>query len=699
MYCKRTVFTLIVTIHTSLYILMAQTPCSVGGMAGIYPCNNIDLMATMNIAALHTGDPTGVEGNDIWGWTSPTTGKEYALVGLTDGTSFVDVSTPASPILIGYLPGAASNTSWRDIKVVNNYAYIGSDTGPATGHNMQTFELAQLDNAVGIPVTFTASGTAAIGTSGRSHNIFADPEAGYVGACGGSVPSGGMAFYDPSTPANPSFTGNFVAPSGVNAYTHDAVCVVYRGADTEHIGKQICFGFNANILVAVDVTDKTSPTLIGTMTYAPIGYTHQGWITDDHNYIYLNDETDERNFGNNTRTHIIDIADLENMMDLTPFENTTAAIDHNLYIKGNYMYQSNYRAGLRIFDIQNRLQPNISEVAFFDVYPNDDANLFNGAWSVYPYFKSGTIVVNSIEDGLFVLQPTSVLEHFAMDHSSNSVQTVIQGNTATYNIDLTAYYGFGSSVGFSVTGEPAGTTATVSSSGMPNGSATVTVTTTASATPGNYQLILTGTTGVTDETESISMGLIINAVLPVELINFTANAKRDAIHLNWETATESLNKGFEIQRSIKNTPNEFEAIGWVDGQGNSEVVQSYFYEDDAVKTGITYYYRLRQVDEDGTEAFSKIVQAKIESFEQMVDIFPNPVNDFLNVRFDAFDFPIQNVAMSVVNVNGQVLRQEKLEIPAGEINYELNTQALSEGIYILRFVVDGEEFMKRFVKM
>ena len=303
--------------------------------------------------------------------------------------------------------------------------------------------------------------------------------------------------------------------------------------------------------------------------------------------------------------------------------------------------------------------------------------------------------MNSIEDGLFVLKPN--LSHYVMEHSGTSVKTVAQGTNAVFNIDLTDY-SFGSTVNLSLSGVPAGASGAFAATVSPSGSVTITISNTNLAALGNYQLILTGNAGTASE-ESISMGLIITAMLPVELVDFSATAQRNSIHLNWETASEFQNKSFEIQRSMNNTPTQFEPIAWVDGQGNSELLQHYFHEDTDVKTGVIYYYRLRQIDVDGTEEFSKIVQAKITSFEEKVDIFPNPVTDFLMVKFDAFDFPIQNMEMSVVNVNGKVLKQEKLDIFSGEINYELNTQSLSEGIYWLRFLVDGEEFMKRFVKM
>ena len=86
-------------------------------------------------------------------------------------------------------------------------------------------------------------------------------------------------------------------------------------------------------------------------------------------------------------------------------ENT--ATDHNLFIVESYMFQSNYSSGLRIFDISQIANP--VEVAFFDTYPADDSSGFtHGAWGNYPFFESGTVIVSSIEEGLFILKPTDI---------------------------------------------------------------------------------------------------------------------------------------------------------------------------------------------------------------------------------------------------------------------------------------------------
>src|SRR5690606_20218176 len=90
-------------------------------------------------------------GNDIWGWTDPETEKEYALMGLNNGTAFVDVSDPVNPVYLGKLPTHTQSSLWRDIKVYADHAFVVSE---ASGHGMQVFDLTRL-RGVTSPQTFT----------------------------------------------------------------------------------------------------------------------------------------------------------------------------------------------------------------------------------------------------------------------------------------------------------------------------------------------------------------------------------------------------------------------------------------------------------------------------------------------------------------------------------------------------------------
>lgn len=383
--------------HHNEHLAEAGSSQCVDGMAADYPCKNIELVSFVPLDKMGGGN-----GNDIWGWTDPSTGKEYAIMGLTNGTSFIDISNPHHPLFLGHLPPhpGVAMSSWRDIKTYNNHAFISSE---ALNSGIQVVDLTQLRNITTPPVKITE--TAFYDDISTSHNIVINEDSGYaygVGLKSGDC-SSGLHFIDISTPASPQFAGCF----GADGYTHDAQCVNYHGPDPDHQGKEICFAFNEDTLTIVDVSNKTSPIQISRTFYVNTGYSHQGWATDDHAWLLLDDELDERNIETvtHTRTLIWNIADLDSPVHHGDYTGVTTAIDHNQYIVGNYSYQANYSSGLRIIDINDIANTQLAEVAFFDIYPENDNVSFNGAWSVYPFFSSGIVIVSGIEQGLFLLRP------------------------------------------------------------------------------------------------------------------------------------------------------------------------------------------------------------------------------------------------------------------------------------------------------
>lgn len=421
-------------------ISVAQNPC-IGGSANGYPCNQISLQSQLTLNQLNAT----VDGNDIWGWTDSQTGKEYALMGLDNGTAFVDISNSQSPILLGNLPTHTSNSAWRDIKVVNDHAYIVSE---AFGHGVQVFDLTRLRNVNNPPATFTNDAHLPFGNSGKSHNIVANEETGFVYLSGTSgYGSGGLTAIDVSQPTNPQIISNY----GSDGYTHDAQCVVYRGPDTEYVGQEICIGLNASKMIVLDYTDKDNPERISTKSYPDFGYVHQGWLTDDHRYLLVNDETDEST-NQGTRTYIFDLLDLDVPNYLGFYQHNTPSIDHNLYIKGNYAYLANYRAGLRIMELSDLANNNLTQTAFFDVYPDNDSRAYTGAWSSYPYLKSGNIIVSSIDEGLFVVKPN--FPHYVLAHTARSVKTLAAGQTQQFVFDYNEYAGFNELVNLSIESTP-----------------------------------------------------------------------------------------------------------------------------------------------------------------------------------------------------------------------------------------------------
>lgn len=366
----------------------ALTACSGGSAAG-YDCSNVDLLSVLPLSAFGSSAT-----NDIWGWTDPITSHEYALIGLNDGTGFVDVTDPVNPVYLGKLPTHTTSSSWRDIKVYAGHAFIVSE---ANLHGMQVFDLTNLRSVASPPVTF--SETAHYSGVNDVHNIVINESTGFAYAVGnnngGTTCSGGLHMINIQDPENPTFAGCFSS----DGYTHDAQCVTYTGPDTAHDGAEICFALNEDTITIVDVTNKAAPAQLSRVGYPGSAYVHQGWLSENQEIFYQDDELDT----GNTRTVIWDVTDLDDPVVDTSYYAAHTSYDHNQYVVGSLLFQTNYTVGLRILDITNPVAP--VEVGYFDTYTLSNAASFNGAWSNYPFFASGTVVVSSIGEGLFVLGP------------------------------------------------------------------------------------------------------------------------------------------------------------------------------------------------------------------------------------------------------------------------------------------------------
>ncbi|MEM1260214.1 MAG: choice-of-anchor B family protein [Bacteroidota bacterium] len=371
---------------------MGFNPCQ-NGMAGEFPCDGYDLLGRIQHSTF-----SAASGNDIWGWTDTTTGNEYALVGLDNGTAFVDISDTDNLIYLGKLPTATTSSIWRDVKVYGNHAFIVSE---ANSHGMQVFDLTQLRNVSSPPQTFSAD--ARYTAIGNAHNVVINEEMGFaypVGTARNDAFSGGVHFVDIGNPTSPTGVGGY----GTNGYTHDAQVVTYAGPDSDYSGREIFIGANEDFIAIVDITNKSDPVEISTLNYSQLGYTHQGWFTEDQRYFLLGDELDEVQFGFNSRTLIFDFTDLDSPQFHMEYLGPTAAIDHNGYVKGDEFFLANYTAGMRVLDIGAIESRSVSEIAFFDTFPSNNGASFDGVWSVYPYFESGKIVINDGNTGFFVVR-------------------------------------------------------------------------------------------------------------------------------------------------------------------------------------------------------------------------------------------------------------------------------------------------------
>ena len=348
-----------------------------------------------------------------WGWTDPVTGHDISIIGRTDGAAFVDVTDPVNPRYLGDLmrTKGANMSSWREIKTYKNYALIVSD-GSGDHHGIQIFDLTHLRN-VSAPKRFTED---AHFDAGSIHDIAVNEASGFayaVGtASGGERCGGGLLMINMKVPLKPEFAGCF-ADKGTGrskgGYSHDVQCVNYHGPDKRYNGHEICMASNETTVSIQDVTDKKNVKVLSHADYPTPGYTHQGWFTDDQKFWYLNDELDETgNIGKSaegTRTMIFDVTDLEQPIMKREYIGPTHASDHNLYVKGDRMYQSNYKAGLRILDITDPLNP--KEIGYMDTNPGENTAGFQGTWNNYPFFKNGAIGVVSIGEGFFMVRDVS----------------------------------------------------------------------------------------------------------------------------------------------------------------------------------------------------------------------------------------------------------------------------------------------------
>jgi choice-of-anchor B domain-containing protein len=296
---------------------------------------------------------------------------------------------------------------WRDIKVYRDHAFIVSDgAGP---HGMQVFDLTGLLNVTAPPVTFKE--TAHYDKMASAHNIVINEQTGFAytvgNSQGGETCGGALHMIDIRNPRMPTFAGCHADKATGNArtgYTHDAQCVTYHGPDARYKDKELCFNASETAVGIADVTDKSNPKPIAVAAYPNTAYAHQGWLSEDHRYFYLNDEGDEMTGKTpRTRTMVWDVTDLAEPVLVKEFLGTTSAIDHNMYVRGNYLFQSNYLSGLRVIDISDPVNPR--EVGYLDTVPfGENTPGFAGSWSNFPYFKSGTIVVTSMREGLFVVR-------------------------------------------------------------------------------------------------------------------------------------------------------------------------------------------------------------------------------------------------------------------------------------------------------
>lgn len=359
---------------------------------GPYSASGVTLRSQLDLSAF-PGSQT--RGADIWGYTSPS-GRRYALITFTKGTAFVEVTNPDAPVIVDYVDGAGIDQVWRDVKTYQNYAYVVSD---GAGVGLQVIDMSNIDSgSVTLVNTSTQNGLL------TAHNVAVNEDSGFLYIVGGNIGGGGIVAADLTDPANPNIVGQWT-----DLVVHDVQVVTYTSGP--FAGREIAFTFAGfDGLRIVDVTDKGNMFERSSLIYLNLGYCHQGCLGADQKYLFFDDELDEF-FGNvpTTTTYVADVQDLDNPSLVTTFTTGLPATDHNLFIRGDFLYCANYASGLHIWDISD--VNNAQHVGFFDTYPEHDdvdAN-FPGAWAPYVGFDAPLVLVSDRERGLFILDASGSL--------------------------------------------------------------------------------------------------------------------------------------------------------------------------------------------------------------------------------------------------------------------------------------------------
>jgi choice-of-anchor B domain-containing protein len=318
--------------------------------------------------------------NDIWGWADPETGIEYAIVGLQQGVSIVSLEDPENAEEVVRIPGQFS--TWRDMKTWGNFAYITTDQGGTT-EGVTVIDMSQLPEAA--PYYHWTPDLPGLGTLETCHNIYID-EFGYAYLAGCNMNNGGMVILNVDTETGePEFVGP--APA---IYSHDVYVVNnHMYASEIYVGDMTIY----------DVSDKENIQALGA-TGTPFSFTHNIWVNEDETVAFTTDEVADAPVA---AYDITDFSEIEELDQYRPVGTVgLGVIPHNVHVWDNYLLISYYTDGGRVVDASRA--DNLIEVGNYDTWLGGDGG-FSGAWGLYPFLPSQTVLVTDINNGLYVLQP------------------------------------------------------------------------------------------------------------------------------------------------------------------------------------------------------------------------------------------------------------------------------------------------------
>jgi choice-of-anchor B domain-containing protein len=577
--------------------------------------------------------------NDVWGYVAPD-GTEYALVGLYNRLSIVSLADPDNIVEVASVIGA--NSTWRDMKTYGEHAYVVAEKGQ---DGILSVDLSNLPTSV--TYQFYNINNLPSGDLKQAHNLFIDEDTGLAYLAGasfasGRVNNGGMVIYDvATTPGVPVFVA-----FGPSIYSHDVF--VQNGlmyASEIYEGK----------LTIYDVSDLQNITTVGN-TLTPTTFTHNAWASADGNYVFT---TDERRGASTAAYGISDLNDIMLMDEFRPARSlNTSTIPHNVHVHNNYLVISHYTDGVEIVDATD--PDNLIEIAYYDTWTGGDGG-FSGSWGAYPFLPSGLVLASDIDNGLFVFQ----VDYQRASRLAGNITDAATGAVLN-NVTVTI-------------ADPAGTTdGSIATGNYKTGAAADGMINVTYALSGyEPQTMAVDFKRGEETTQDVALA---SSTLPVTLSSFTAAPfGKSSARLAWSTASESGSDYFLVERSLTGT--EFEPVGQVDAAGDSEVTKTYDFTDSGLDAG-AYFYRLRQVDLNGSFAFSEVREVTLDGVEGL-SVFPNPVGDRLQLSADV------SGTVRIYRNDGALVRESNA---AGR---EINVLGLPAGQYWLRIGEERISFVKR----
>ncbi|MBV6656091.1 MAG: choice-of-anchor B family protein, partial [Mameliella sp.] len=305
---------------------------------------------------------------------------EYAIVGLQLGVSIVSLEDPENAVEVARIPGQFS--TWRDMKTWGHFAYITTDQGGTT-EGVTVIDLSQLPEAA--PYYHWTPDLEGLGLLQTCHNIYID-EFGYAYLAGCNLNSGGMLILDVDTETGEPELVTAAPP----VYAHDVYVVNNHMYSSEiYVGNMTVY----------DVSDKQNIQALGTRE-TPFSFTHNVWLNEDETVAFTTDELADAPVAAYDVTNFSEIEELDQYRPIGSLG--SGVIPHNVHVWDDYLLISYYSDGGRVVDASR--PENLIEVGNYDTWLGADGG-FSGAWGLYPFLPSQTVLVTDISNGLYVLQP------------------------------------------------------------------------------------------------------------------------------------------------------------------------------------------------------------------------------------------------------------------------------------------------------